>query len=96
MTYELGTTVRLKVTVKDFSGSVTDPDSAPTVSVWDGGKVKRVDGQTSVKDSAGVYHYDATLDESWSVGTWLYEWRTSMASKSLVARGVFNVAKTSQ
>ncbi|MEM3510062.1 MAG: hypothetical protein QXE57_02060 [Nitrososphaerales archaeon] len=94
MSFELGTTVRLKIVSKDFSGELTDVDEPPKISVWDASKAKRVDSQSSVKEQTGTYHFDLTLDESWGTGVWLYEVRASIAGKPLVARGSLRVVKT--
>ena len=94
MSFESGTTIRIVVSVKDFSGNPTDPDDAPRVSIWDGSHVKRVDSQPMVRDGVGKYHLDATLDEGWTLGSWIYEARASIAGKPLVKRGSFRVIRT--
>ena len=57
MSFESGTTIRIVVSVKDFSGNPTDPDDAPRVSIWDGSHVKRVDSQPMVSNPSLVSRY---------------------------------------
>jgi len=94
LSFELGTTIRLRIETRDFSGEHSDTDQNPTVSIWDGAAVKRVSEQSSIRDSTGTYHLDVTLDEGWALGNWIYEVRASIAGKPLVARGSFRVVKT--
>jgi len=94
MPYEIGTTIRLKLTTKDFSGAVADADSNPTVSVWDGGKTQRLNAAPSTKIAPGTYIYDLTLEESWALGSYLVEWRAAINNKPLVSRTKISVERT--
>ena len=94
MSFESGTTIRILINTRDFSGELSDADQNPTVSVWDGLGVKRVSEQPSAKSSIGSYYLDLTLSEGWQLGNWVYEVRASIAGKPLVARGSFRVVKT--
>ena len=42
MSFESGTTIRILINTRDFSGELSDVDQNPTVSIWDGLGVKRV------------------------------------------------------
>jgi uncharacterized protein YfaS (alpha-2-macroglobulin family) len=94
LSFESGTTIRILINTRDFSGEPSDVDQSPTISIWDGLGVKRIFDQSSTRDSIGSYHLDVTLDEAWQLGNWVYEVRASIAGKPLVARGSFRVVKT--
>jgi hypothetical protein len=72
-TYEKGDLVRLSA-IFSVSGTATDPDSV-TVKVKGPDKVEvpKVYGSDAevVRDSAGNYHYDLTVDQ---FGRWFYRW----------------------
>ena len=94
MSFESGTTIRILINTRDFSGEPSDVDQNPTISIWDGLGVKRVYDQPSIRSSTGSYHLDLTLSEGWQLGNWIYEVRSSIAGKPLVARGGFRVVRT--
>ena len=94
MSFESGTTIRILIQTRDFSGELSDADQNPTVSIWDSLGVKSVSDQPSLRSSTGSYRFDLTLNEDWQLGNWIYEVRASIAGKPLVARGSFRVVKT--
>ena len=74
--YLIGDTVRLKATIKDFDGNLTDP-AAATVSVLKDDGTVVLSCTTATKSSTGVYIYDWTIsnvtDRCSLIVQWWYE-----------------------
>jgi hypothetical protein len=68
--YELGTTVRITFTFKDFQGSNVDPTN-PQVSIYDPSGQAVVTDAAMVQSATGVWYYDWQSPETGLEGVYV-------------------------
>ena len=81
-TYYQGETIKIKATIKDEDGTLTDPTTI-TVTIEDPNGTKQVDGATMTKESTGVYCYYYTLADDAVTGLWTIEVEASSGYPSI-------------
>ena len=73
MSYLIGDTIRLKLTVQDLSQAEAAPDAAPTVSVYrsDGTTVLLEDQTATLTDgTTAQYYYDWQISTALTTFSW--------------------------
>lgn len=100
-TVNQGDNITLYIEIRNFNGTLIEPDSAPTVSIYDFDSDPRsadtVDADALVLDASstliaqGIYSYTYTVGAAAHVGTWFDEWTVSIGGVDSVAVMQFDV-----
>mgnify|MGYP000055858391 FL=1 len=90
MTVYRGETVRIKATIKDFSGNLFDPDSQE-IKIYDPSNTLKETNTSPTKESVGVYYIDYNIPSDSNTGVWYVEWKVVKSDKTGKERYYFEV-----
>jgi len=87
--WKKGQTVKTTVTIKDFDGTICDPDSTPTCKVYYGGTVKET--LSVSKDDTGIYSAMWSIPSDTDSGRYVLKWTWKVSTKDDLYSILFEV-----
>ena len=89
--YYQGETVRIKASVTDTDGTLTDPSSIK-ITIHDADGTAKITDQDMTKDATGKYYYDYTIPGDGQAGLWRVQ-VTASSGKPAIEQDTFNVVE---